>query len=170
MADTMTIASPTELTPEPAGDGQPEPETVDALMRAARNFAAVTAESLAQAGDVTLAQFRVLVLASRRPTLNTTAVAAALQVHLSNASRICDRLVAAGLLDRRESRADRRHVQLSLTPRGTELVTLVLEHRRAALVQVLQRMPQDTRAALAAALEVFSDAAEAVGTEGPTSC
>jgi hypothetical protein len=49
---------------------QPVPETLialDSLMSAARIFAGITAESIAQTGDaVTLPQLRVLVLASTR--------------------------------------------------------------------------------------------------------
>lgn len=138
-------------------------------MRVARNFAGVIAESLAQADEVTLPQLRVLVLASRRRALSNTDVAAALHVHLSNATRICDRLVAAGLMDRQESTTDRRRVQLTLTAQGDELVATVMDHRRAALVRILQQMPPETHANLAAAFDLFSEAAEAVNAIPPSS-
>lgn len=139
-----------------------DPDAIEAALRAARNFAGVIAQSVAQADEVTLPQLRVLVLASRQQALSNTAVADELRVHLSNATRLCDRLVSAGLLDRRESKADRRRVELTLTPAGIQLVATVMDHRRAALVQILQRMPPETHQALAAALDIFSDAAEAV--------
>lgn len=137
-------------------------DTVEALMRGAREFAGITAASIAQAGDgVTLPQLRVLVLASSRPTLNATGVAEALNVHLSNASRICDRLVHAGLLDRRESGRDRRHVELSLTGEGERLVETVMDHRRQSITRVLQHMPEASQQQLAQALSAFMAAAEA---------
>jgi DNA-binding MarR family transcriptional regulator len=52
-------------------------------------------------------------------------VAGALDVNPSNASRTCDRLMKAGLLDRRESPDDRRNVTLTLTEAGTWLVDKV---------------------------------------------
>ena len=64
---------------------------VEVMISAARVFAGITAESLAQAGaGISLPQLRVLVLASRSDSLNATEVAAALQVHLSTSSRLCD--------------------------------------------------------------------------------
>jgi DNA-binding MarR family transcriptional regulator len=66
------------------------------LMNAARIFAPITAESVAQVGEgVTLPQLGVLVLASQPGHLNASGVAETLDVHLSSASRICDRLVQA---------------------------------------------------------------------------
>lgn len=143
-------------------------------MRAARNFAGVIAGSVAQADEVTLPQLRVLVLASRRQAskgraLSNTDVAAALHVHLSNGTRICDRLVAAGLLHRQESKADRRRVELTLTAKGDELVASVMDHRRAALVAILEQLPPETHAALTSALDLFSAAAEAASASSPSS-
>ena len=73
-------------------------------------------------------------------------------VHPSNATRACDRLVAAGLLDRRDNPADRRHLLLTLTDAGRELVDGVMDRRRVAIGQILQRMPPEDRAQLATVL------------------
>lgn len=136
-------------------------ETMQTVVRAARIFAAVTAESIAQAGDrVTLPQLRVLVLASTSSELNNNAVAEALGVHISNASRICDRLVQAQLLSRRDSPSDRRHVQLTLTPKGAALVAAVDDHRRAIFNRTLAGMDEGQQAGLAAALQRFIEVAE----------
>jgi DNA-binding MarR family transcriptional regulator len=85
-------------------------------------------------------------------------------VHASNATRICDRLVLAGLLERREDPADRRYIRLELTRKGRDLVNTVLEHRRQAIAEVVSRMPAGRRPALAAALEAFAAAAGGHGT------
>lgn len=136
-------------------------ETVDMVVRAARVFSAVTAESIAQAGDgVTLPQLRVLVLASTATELNNNAVAEALDVHISNASRICDRLVQAELLSRRDSPSDRRHVQLSLTPKGAQLVAAVADHRRAIFSRTLGGMDEEQQTGLSRALRGFVEVAE----------
>jgi DNA-binding MarR family transcriptional regulator len=133
---------------------------LDAVMRASRVIAGIVAESVAQAGDVvTMPQLRVLVLVATRSQVNASAVAAALDVHPSNATRLLDRLVQAGLLDRREAAADRRNIELNLTEDAVRLVDSVMEHRREALARVLRQMGSTERRRLTAALEDFSDAA-----------
>ena len=52
--------------------------------------------------SVTLPQLRVLVLTCDRGALSMGEVAQLLDVHPSNATRLVDRLVQAGLLDRRD--------------------------------------------------------------------
>ena len=135
-------------------------QQMETLLNAAHIFAAITAESIAQVGDgVTLPQLRVLVLASQPRHLNATGVAEALGVHLSSASRICDRLVRAGLLHRRDLPQDRRHVVLTLTPAGERLLVSVNDHRRDAFTRILRRMAAADRAALSQALSEFVAAA-----------
>jgi DNA-binding MarR family transcriptional regulator len=136
-------------------------DQVDALMRAARVLVGVTARSFAAVEDrVTLPQLRVLVMVSSRGPLNLASVADGLGVHPSNASRACDRLVSAGLLDRADDPADRRNLVLDLTDAGRRLVDGVDRHRRSAIEAVLGRMPADERAALVPALRAFADAAD----------
>ena len=134
---------------------------LDTLQSAARIFGAITAESIARVGEgVTLPQLRVLVLASQPGQLNATGVAKALDVHLSSASRICDRLVQAGLLHRRDLPQDRRNVELTLTPAGERLLTSVNAHRRDVFTRILRRMDGPEQEALADALSKFVAAAE----------
>ena len=86
-------------------------------------------------------------------------MAAALEVNPSNASRTCDRLIKAGLLNRRESPDDRRNITLTLTKKGKELVDRVTTHRRQAISRVLRRMSAIDRSQLAEALDTFASAA-----------
>lgn len=135
-------------------------EDVTTVLLASRVFADITAEAVAGAGDgISSPQLRVLVLASRSETLNNAAVAEALDVHISNASRICDRLVLAGLLHRRDAPGNRRQVELTLTPRGSALVTAVLEHRREQVSAILTSMSPPQRSSVATALASFTRAA-----------
>lgn len=129
-------------------------------MRAARVLAGVVAESVAKVESVvTPPQLRVLVLAGTRRTLNLTDVAAALDVHPSNATRTCDRLVDAGLLSRTQATGDRRQLRLVLTSSGQRLVQSVMRHRRIAVEQILVRMPATARRRMAGVLEAFAAAA-----------
>jgi DNA-binding MarR family transcriptional regulator len=133
---------------------------LDAVIRASRVIAGIVAESVAQVGDaVTMPQLRTLVLVATRSDVNASAVATALDVHPSNATRLLDRLVQAGLLDRREAASDRRNVELSLTPDGMRLVDSVMQHRRGGFERILQRMGPAERRRLRVALQDFADAA-----------
>lgn len=139
--------------------GIPESD-VQVVLRAARAFSAVVAASLAQSGDaVTWPQLRALVLVAARPDVTLTSVATGLDVHLSSASRLCDRLVSAGFLERRTSPSDRRNLLLSLTAKGSELVGRIMDHRRGTLTEILLAMEPSDRATLIPSLAAFADAA-----------
>lgn len=147
--------------PRPDSGAPVSTETVEAVVRAARVFAAVTAESIAQAGEgVTLPQLRVLVLVAQEGTWSNAAVARALDIHISSASRLCDRLVQAGLLGRQHDPENRRRVELTLTPVGSRLVTAVTEHRRLAFTRILALMPAEQSQSLTSAMATFADAGE----------
>jgi DNA-binding MarR family transcriptional regulator len=135
-------------------------EQVDAILLAAQALVGVTAQSVAEVEEVvTLPQLRVLMLVASRGALNLNALAQAMGVHPSNATRACDRLVAAGLLRRRESSVDRRNLVLSLTDSGQQLVDAMVQRRRRAIAGVLEQVPPARRRALAAAMRTFGLAA-----------
>ena len=73
--------------------------------------------------------------------------------------RTSDRLLRAGLLDRRESPVGRRNVTLTLTFAGRRLVDTVIKHRRRAIERVLRKMTPSQRDVLAAALATVASAA-----------
>ena len=129
-------------------------------MDASRVLVALIAESVAEVdGDVTPTQLRILVLVERSPGTNLSAIAEALDVHPSNATRAVDRLVRAGFLTRTESERDRRNLELSLTDEGNALLDRVMAHRRRAFERVLRQMDPQERTALEAALVAFARAA-----------
>lgn len=134
---------------------------VAAVMRVARVMFAVVIQSAAHVDDrLTLPQLRVLVLVSTSPTeVTPSAVAAALDVHLSSASRLCDRLVTAGWLDRNESSQDRRNLILSLTRDGSAVLASVMAHRRQAFATILEQMAPNDRATVSRSFHTFADAA-----------
>lgn len=153
----------TAVTAKPSGteSGRPCADEVEAVMLAARVLVAITAQSVAIVQeDVTPPQLRVLVMVAGRGPLNLNAVARGLAVHPSNATRACDRLVTAGLLDRRDNPEDRRNLVLELTEQGRELVETVMAHRRAAIETVLVQVPAIHRRALVPALRCFAAAGD----------
>lgn len=134
-------------------------QQVDQVVAATRVVGALIAESLASLEPaLTMPQWRVLVLANEG-NCNVSAVAEDLGVHMSNATRICDRLVTAGLLERRRADYDRRHVLLVLTPAGRALFESAMDYRRRRVEDAMALMGPADRAALASAASVFVEAA-----------
>lgn len=132
---------------------------VEAVLAASRVLVGVAVRSLAPVENtVTLTQFRALVIMASRGPMHLAALAKAMQVHPSNATRACDRLVASGLADRRDNPADRRHLLLTLTDQGRALVDSVMDRRRAAIRQILHRMPLGDRTQVAAGFTRFAAA------------
>ena len=133
---------------------------VDAALVAARAFVGIVARSLAETdSQLTAPQLRVLMIVATRGPLNLTDLAAVMGVHPSNATRAADPLVVRGLLDRRESPADRRRNVLSLAADGQALVDAIVERRRGAFEEVLERMAAPERRALGVGLGAFAVAA-----------
>lgn len=148
-------------TSDPGADHRAETtEQVAAIMPALQALVGVAAQSVTEVEDrITLPQLRVLVLLSTRRAWNLNALAAAMDVHPSNASRAVERLVVAGLVRRTESSADRRNLVLEPTEEGARLIETLVEHRRAAIASVLERVPVERRGALVEAMRGFGDAA-----------
>ena len=138
----------------------PSTEEVDAVVLATRVLVAVTAQSIISVEDrVTLPQFRVLVMIASRGRQNLGSVARGLGVHASNVTRLCDRLVEAGLIQRSDDPADRRNLVLGLTAAGDQLVKDVTNQRRAAIASVLTKMSPQLRNDLVPVLRGFAQAA-----------
>jgi len=145
---------------EPASEPADADAALDALLLASRTLVAISAQSIAAVLDeVDPVQFRVLVVVASRGPCSLGGVAEAVGLHVSTASRTCDRLVAMGLLDRASSPADRRNLELTLTPDGAALVGRVLRARRAALEPVLGKLGPRQQRRLTTALRDFAEAA-----------
>lgn len=119
-------------------------------------------------------QLRALTAVGRHGELNLSRLAEALDALPSSASRLCDRLEAAGLLTRDTGRSNRRAISLRLTPDGEALLEQARRRRRELIAQVLEAMPPPARAQLAEGLAAFQRAAEpqalddgADGARGP---
>jgi DNA-binding MarR family transcriptional regulator len=132
----------------------------DAVLVASRALVGVAARSLAGTEDtVTLVQYRAMVLLAARGEMNVGGLAEALDVHQSTATRLCDRLVARGLVDRVHSPQNRREVVVSLTRAGQALVRSVTAKRRAELDRIIGRLTAKQRAAVNDAFALFAEAA-----------
>jgi DNA-binding MarR family transcriptional regulator len=143
----------------PTDDTNTTDDEVAAFLDASRALVAVAATSLADTEEITFPQFRALVVLSSDGHATVGALAHALDIHPSTATRLCDRLVRKRLIRRVRARADRRETDVTLTAEGRRIVEQVMVRRRRAITAVLDRMSPDQRAAASLALAVFADAA-----------
>lgn len=128
-------------------------DIVDAVLTASRVLVAVAARSLADAGEeVTLTQYRSLVVLASRGPQSIAALAEALAVTPPTASRLCERLVRKGLVTRRDEPRDRRQVRIALTASGRRLIDTVSARRRAEIAALLSNIPADARRSVVDAL------------------
>lgn len=105
-------------------------------------------------------QLRALLFVEREEGINLRGLATGLGMILSSASRLCDRLVAAGVLEREPGRADRREIALHLTSAGHALLGEMRADRRARLASVLSGMSEAGREALLRGLREFDAASK----------
>jgi DNA-binding MarR family transcriptional regulator len=132
----------------------------DAVLTASRVLVNIASRSLSGLGDeVTLPQFRALVVLHSRGPLAAGVLADELQIAPSTLTRLCDRLASKGLIERQQVEGNRREVRLAVTGAGSRIVGAVSRRRRAELRKVVSSMGDAERRSLVRALEAFAVAA-----------
>ncbi|HET7799088.1 MAG TPA: MarR family transcriptional regulator [Humibacillus xanthopallidus] len=146
--------------PHIAAPALPPDDEVDTVLQACRVLVAITARSMAAMPEATdLLQVRALVVLHSRESLSLGELARSVGIHLTRASRLCDRLVALGLVDRADDPANRRQLVLRLTGAGQDVVDSVMQQRAEEIRPILARMTRTAREALVTSLGEFTDAA-----------
>lgn len=135
-------------------------DVTETLFELSRVLFGVTVRTLPEAADVTLAQFRALVLLDPDPGLRMRALADRLGVSPSTATRLCDRLVRRGLVQRTPSEADRREILLSLTTGGHAVVKEAMRRRRHAIATAVRKLSDEEAVEVQRCLELAIDAFE----------
>ncbi|GGQ64985.1 MarR family winged helix-turn-helix transcriptional regulator [Streptomyces asoensis] len=115
----------------------------------------------ATTAPVSASQLRVLLVLEHHEGVNLRTLTDALSSTPSSASRLCDRLQAAGFVERTVSPVDRREVRLHLSGHGRAFLADLRARREGVLQAVLEQMPAAGRAALLQGLEAFCAAAAA---------
>jgi DNA-binding MarR family transcriptional regulator len=143
-----------EMTLSPGED-----EVVGALLALSRAFLAEAARSLSGLDeDVTLPQFRTLVVLVTRGPQRVVDLAQELTVTSPTAVRMCNRLVRKGLVSRQERPEDRRVAWITLTAAGRDLVGEVMRRRRRALAAVVADLTLTRPLAFASVLNALVEA------------
>ncbi|MGX5656541.1 MarR family transcriptional regulator [Geodermatophilus nigrescens] len=128
----------------------------EVLLGLARAVVGVSTRAAGELGTVSVVQLRALTVLRQRPDLALAELARGVGGGVSTTSRLVDRLVAAGWVDRRPSPASRRAVSLRLTESGEGLVRRYDALRLAELRAALDGVPPGRRAAVLAALAEFA--------------
>lgn len=131
------------------------------LLEAARAMMRISLHAADQIGGVSVVQLRALTVLAREGTANLAQLADGMGVTVSTTSRLVDRLVAAGLADRRTATHTRREIALRLTARGRATLTHYDDLRLSGLLTCLDVLPDDEREKAALGLRVLGGVARA---------
>jgi DNA-binding MarR family transcriptional regulator len=112
-------------------------------------------------------QLRVLFVVEQRGAINLSGLASELGALLSSASRLCDRLEAAGLIVRESGQQSRREIAIRLSPDGEALLERVRQERKEEITKVLARMSPGARNALLTGLTEFRAAVDGTAAAEP---
>lgn len=114
--------------------------------------------------DLSVPQFRALGFLHRNPGAPLTGLAEHIGLTLPAASRLVDGLVARGYVARKPSPADRRTLELTVSPPGVAMLEASRARARAHLAQLLATLPPEDREAVQRAAEILRDL---FGPRGP---
>lgn len=106
-------------------------------------------------GGLSLAQFRTLIRVNRPPAASLSAVAEHLGASLPTTSRIVQGLVDKGLLARQGCRWDRRQINLELTPKGREMLTLARRATQESMELEIGKLTNKDRATIVTAMRIL---------------
>ena len=137
---------------------RPEPDEVARVTTTAVELLEVV-WGRASTAPTSASQLRVLHILEHQDGINLRTLAESLASTPPSTSRLCDRLQAAGFIERVVSTADRREVRLHLSGRGRAFLADLRTRRERELRKVLADMPAAKRVALLDGLEAFCAAA-----------
>ena len=129
----------------------------EVLLAVARTVVGVATRAADQLGRLSVVQLRALTVLRALDGPNLGRLAAGMGVTVSTASRLVDRLVSAGLVDRRLSPRSRRELALAVTSEGQAILDRYDDLRLADMKVLLQRLPEERRPAAVAVLDQLVD-------------
>ncbi len=139
---------------------RPEPDEVARVTTTAVELLEVV-WGRASTAPTSASQLRVLHILEHHDGINLRTLAESLASTPPSTSRLCDRLHAAGFVERVTRPEDRREVRLHLSSRGRAFLADLRARREKELRRVLADMPAAKRVALLEGLEAFCDTAAA---------
>jgi len=135
-------------------------EIIDVVLSASRALVAIAARSLSGVDEeVTLPEYRAVVLLCIRGAVTMGELATELGTSPSTATRLCDRLVAKGLIERQVRAENRREVEVAVDLGGRRLVDEVTDRRRVEIERIVANISPRERSAVVRAMRTFGQAA-----------
>jgi DNA-binding MarR family transcriptional regulator len=125
----------------------------EVLLTAVRWAMAISVRAADELGDLSPVQLRALTVLQENAGVNLNDLAQAMGVTVSTTSRLVDRLVAAGLVDRKPSPQTRREISLALSPAGRGRLQRYDRLRLAEARACLETVPPGERDSVVAALQ-----------------
>ena len=107
---------------------------------------------------LTKAQCHTLLEIGMREQSSLVELAGGLGLDTSTLSRTIQGLVMLGLVRRRPSKADRRYVEISLSPEGRKVFDRIENLNTSFYARVLDSLPEEKRQHILECMEIFVDA------------
>ena len=127
----------------------------------------IGSERMHRAG-ISMGHFHLLAMLDRHGEMTMTRIAELLDVSLSNATGLVDRIEERGLVERIRVADDRRVVQVRLTEDGFRLLREVELFKDDMLQRVLGRLDEQALQGVATAMADLQRAIESAVTDDPT--
>ena len=131
----------------------------EALLGTARAVMRISLHAADQVGGVSVVQLRALTILLEAGGTNLAQLAEGMGVTVSTTSRLVDRLVAAGLVERRTAQHTRREIRLRLTDRGRQTVDRYDGLRLTELRRCIDALPETEQPGALTCLRALADAA-----------
>jgi DNA-binding MarR family transcriptional regulator len=119
-------------------------DAVERLLRAGVGMTALAIGEVNGATDLTLSQWRALVIASESDGIRVGELAARLGIAVPSASRLVRRVEDRGLVTATRDDGDRRATIVRQTPAGKRVMTAVMARRRELVALALSEAPRVT--------------------------
>jgi len=133
------------------------------IEQASRVFVAITSRVLDELDtSISQAGLRAMLVLDDHGGCTVSDLAHRVPLSQSAASRMVERLVACGLVERSARAEDRRQVQISMTSRGRALVEVLTERRRAMIETIAAGMSLADVRALRLGLKAFEAASGSI--------
>ncbi|MFI5805953.1 MarR family winged helix-turn-helix transcriptional regulator [Streptomyces sp. NPDC051561] len=154
-------AAPSTLTTQATDHASTIAELLDVMWERARD---ATAGAIA---PMSTSQLRLMYVVDRQDGIRMRAVCQLLAASPPNVTRLCDRLQAAGFLERLPCPDSGREITLRLSPAGKRHLQRIREQRESMLHDAIDHLAVDERRALTKGLAALTAQLTAPDTERP---
>jgi DNA-binding MarR family transcriptional regulator len=163
---TRTIVPPAALERPSAGAVDPTGAIIADFRATMTQLKCASSERLLRLG-VSMAQLHIMFTVQRSGEMTMSHLADILNVSLSNATGLIDRLEERGYIERQRVPTDRRVVLVRLTERGVSMLAEVDALSDNLMRSVLERLPASQLRGVANAVSALREAVDAVVESKP---